>query len=147
MRLDPVSERLHDLDHIGSQPQQRPHIIHAGVHPALHRPGGLHDGIDKGGGEQPSELNKVFDDRQKSVKTMMEAFDVEVTTATANSDCCSITTGYRFNLVKHPNGSDNKQYVILTATHESEQNPSYVSNEGSVQPYTNSFTFAPNTGL
>jgi len=109
-------------------------------------PGGYarkYDGIDKGGGEQSSELNKVFNDRQRTVKTMMDAFDVEVTTATAHSDCCSITAGYRFDLVQHPNSSDNKQYVILTATHESEQNPSYVSNESSVQPYTNSFTCIP----
>ncbi|PYS89494.1 MAG: type VI secretion system tip protein VgrG, partial [Acidobacteria bacterium] len=38
------------------------------------------------------------------------------------------------------NSALNKQYTILTATHEAEQNPSYVSNEGATDPYTNSFT-------
>ncbi len=106
-------------------------------------PGGYarkYDGIDKGGGEQSGELNKVFNDRQSTVKKMMESMDAQVTTATGNSDCCSIMAGYRFTLAQHPNSSLNKQYTILTVTHEAEQNPSYVSNEGATDPYTNSFT-------
>ena len=106
-------------------------------------PGGYarkYDGIDKGGGEQSGELNKVFNDRQTTVKKMMESLDAQVTTGTGNSDCCSITAGYRFTLSNHPNGELNKQYTIVTATHEAEQNPSYVSNEGATDPYTNSFT-------
>jgi type VI secretion system secreted protein VgrG len=106
-------------------------------------PGGYarkYDGIDKGGGEQSGELNKVFNDRQATVKKLMEAFDAQVTTATGNSDCCSLIAGYRFSLAQHPNSTLNKQYTILTVTHESEQNPSYVSNEGATDPYTNSFT-------
>lgn len=106
-------------------------------------PGGYarkYDGIDKGGGEQAGELNKVFNDRQATVKKMMESLDAQVTTATGNSDCCSITAGYRFTLAQHPNSEANKMYTILTATHEAEQNPSYVSNEGATDPYTNSFT-------
>jgi type VI secretion system secreted protein VgrG len=106
-------------------------------------PGGYarkYDGIDKSGGEQSGELNKVFNDRQATVKKMMESMDAQVTTATGNSDCCSITAGYRFTLAQHPNSSLNKQYTLLTVTHEAEQNPSYVSNEGATDPYTNSFT-------
>jgi len=106
-------------------------------------PGGYarkYDGIDKGGGEQAGELNKVFNDRQATVKNSMEALDSQVATATGTSDCCSITSGYRFTLANHPNESLNKQYTIVTATHEAEQNPSYVSNEGATDPYTNSFT-------
>jgi type VI secretion system secreted protein VgrG len=106
-------------------------------------PGGYarkYDGIDKGGSEQASELNKVFNDRQSTVKKMMESLDAQVTTGTGNSDCCSITAGYRFTLSNHPNGELNKMYTIITATHEAEQNPSYTSNEGATDPYTNSFT-------
>ncbi|MBS1794065.1 MAG: type VI secretion system tip protein VgrG [Acidobacteria bacterium] len=106
-------------------------------------PGGYarkYDGIDKGGGDQAGELNKVFNDREKTVKKMMESLDAQVTTATGNSDCCSITAGYRFSLINHPNNEVNKQYTIVTVTHEAEQNPAYVSNEGATEPYTNSFT-------
>jgi type VI secretion system secreted protein VgrG len=70
----------------------------------------------------------------------MEALDGQVATATGTSDCCSITSGYRFTLSNHPNASLNKQYTIVTATHEAEQNPSYTSNESANDPYTNSFT-------
>jgi type VI secretion system secreted protein VgrG len=106
-------------------------------------PGGYarkYDGINKGGGEQSGELNKVFNDRQKTVKNMLESLDSQVSTATGNSDCCSIIAGFRFTLSDHPNGDLNKQYTITTVTHEAEQNPSYVSNEGATDPYTNSFT-------
>ncbi|MFL6468849.1 MAG: type VI secretion system Vgr family protein, partial [Pyrinomonadaceae bacterium] len=106
-------------------------------------PGGYarkYDGIDKGGGEQAGELNKVFNDRESTVKKTIEALDVHVATATGNGDCCSMTAGYRFTLAQHPNSDLNKQYTLLTVTHEAEQNPSYVSNEGANRPYTNSFT-------
>lgn len=105
-------------------------------------PGGYarkYDGIDSGGGEQAGELQKVFPDREKTVKNMMEMFDSRVNTASGNSDCCAITAGYRFALSNHPNDSLNKQYVITSVTHEAEQNPSYVSNEGVTDPYTNNF--------
>ncbi|HEY8562681.1 MAG TPA: type VI secretion system tip protein TssI/VgrG, partial [Pyrinomonadaceae bacterium] len=105
-------------------------------------PGGYarkYDGIDKSGGEQAGELQKIFDDRQKTVKNMTEALDAQVAGASANSDCCSVTAGYRFTLSNHPNAQLNKQYTITTVTHEAEQNPSYVSNEGVTEPYTNSF--------
>ncbi|MEP6903012.1 MAG: type VI secretion system tip protein TssI/VgrG [Actinomycetota bacterium] len=106
-------------------------------------PGGYarkYDGIDKSGGEQSGELNKVFNDRESTVKKTMESIDAQCTTASGNSDCCSISAGYRFTLSNHPNSDLNKMYTILTATHEAEQNPSYVSNEGATDPYTNSFT-------
>ncbi len=106
-------------------------------------PGGYarkYDGIDKDGGEQSGELQKVFNDREATIKNAMESLDAQVSTGTGNSDCCSITAGYRFTLSNHPNGELNKMYTIVTATHEAEQNPSYASNEGATEPYTNSFT-------
>jgi type VI secretion system secreted protein VgrG len=106
-------------------------------------PGGYarkYDGIDKSGGDQASELNKVFNDRQQTVDFAMEALDAEVATATGRSDCCSITAGYRFTLSNHPNAELNKTYTIVSATHTAEQNPSYVSNEAVPEPYTNEFS-------
>ena len=106
-------------------------------------PGGYaekYDGIDKSGGEQSGELNKVFNDREKTVKKMMESLDSQVATATGNSDCCSIIAGYRFTMSNHPNGDLNKQYTILTTTHEAEQSPDYNSDESVNDPYKNSFT-------
>lgn len=110
-------------------------------HPAGY--GRKYDGIDKSGGEQSGELNKVFQDREKTINNRMEMMDSRVSTASGNSDCCALTAGYRFTLSGHPNESLNGQYVITSITHEAEQSPSYVSNEGVTDPYTNSFTCIP----
>lgn len=106
-------------------------------------PGGYarkYDGIEKGGGEQSGELNKVFGDREQTTGNLMEALDAHCTNASGSSDCCSLTAGYRFTLAKHPNSSLNMQYTVVSVVHEAEQNPSYVSTEGATDPYTNSFT-------
>jgi type VI secretion system secreted protein VgrG len=106
-------------------------------------PGGYsrkYDGFDKGGGEQGGELNKVFNDRQSTIKNAMEALDARVTKANGRSDCCSITAGYKFTLSDHPNSKLNGQYAITTAEHNAQQSPSYVSDEESNEPYTNNFT-------
>jgi type VI secretion system secreted protein VgrG len=106
-------------------------------------PGGYarkYDGINNGGGEQAGELQKVFPDRERTVKNLMEAYDAQVATASASSDCCSIVAGYRFTLDNHPNTDLNKQYTIVTATHEAQQSPGYISVDAGTEPYRNSFT-------
>jgi type VI secretion system secreted protein VgrG len=105
-------------------------------------PGGYaskYDGIDKSGGEQASELQKIFPDRKTTVDDAMEALDARVTRATGRSDCCSIISGHRFSLEAHPNEQLNKQYVITSSHHEAQQSPSYVSEEELNDPYTNTF--------
>lgn len=105
-------------------------------------PGGYarkYDGIDKGGAESSGDLNKVFDDRQETVKRMMEGLDARVRTINGQSDCVSLTPGYRFNLQNHPAADYNKPYVVTGIHHRAEQSPNYDS--GSVSaPYTNDFT-------
>ncbi len=106
-------------------------------------PGGYakkYDGIGKGGNEQSAELQKIFPDRESTVTKMMEGLDARVTTASGKSDCCSITSGYRFTLAQHPNTDVNGQYTITAVTHDAEQSPSYTSNDAVSDPYTNSFT-------
>lgn len=106
-------------------------------------PGGYsrkYDGIDRTGGERPSDLQNIFPDKQKTAEIAMQAFDTQHKTASGVGDCSSMTAGYRFNLIKHPNSSSNGQYIITSVSHEAAQNPAYVSDEESEQPYTNSFS-------
>ncbi len=98
-----------------------------------------YDGIGPSGSKQSSELNKVFADRERTTQNMIEMLDSGVCQAGGNSDCCAITAGYRFALSNHPNGELNRQYVITSATHEAKQNPTYVSNDTVIEPYTNEF--------
>ena len=105
-------------------------------------PGGYarkYDGINKSGGEQGGELQKIFPDRLATVGRLMEGLDAQVATASGKSDCCSITSGYRFTLSRHPNAELNRVYTIVSAKHEAEQSPSYASNESAPEPYTNDF--------
>lgn len=106
-------------------------------------PGGYakkYDGITKSGDRDAGSLNKVFDDRLATVKMEMEVLDAQVAQLYGEGDCCSLTSGYRFTLNAHPNAALNKMYTILSATHEAEQNPSYVSGERVTEPYRNKFT-------
>lgn len=106
-------------------------------------PGGYarkYDGISSSGGEQASELNKIFNDSDSTVRNALEALDARATNASGTSDCSSFIAGGRFTLTDHPNGEMNGQYVLVEVTHSAEQNPAYVSDESAAEPYTNSFS-------
>ena len=96
------------------------------------------DGIDKAGGEQGGELQKIFADRQHTVTTMMEGLDSRTIVAEASSDVCSITPGYRFTLSNHPVSDTNGAYVITRVEHSAGQNPGYETEAGG--GYTNRFS-------
>jgi len=106
-------------------------------------PGGYarkYDGINSSGGKQASELNKVYEDKTKKALTVMQSFDAQYRVISGNSDCSSITSGYRFKLLDHPNNDKNGQYVITSVRHEAEQNPTYVTDDDVEKPYLNNFT-------
>ena len=83
-------------------------------------PGGYarkYDGINKGGGEQPSEVAKIFQDNKRTVEVRMQEIDAQYQIANGLSDCCSITAGYRFELENHPIGEFNVKHTLISATH------------------------------
>jgi type VI secretion system secreted protein VgrG len=101
------------------------------------------DGIDSGGAEHEDVLQKVFDDRKRTVKIRQEEIDAGYKTIRSVSDCCSLTAGYRFQLSKHPLAENNINHVIVTARHEAMQTPGYTSSEILPTPYTIEFTCIP----
>ncbi len=101
------------------------------------------DGIDKMGGEDSSNLQNVFDDKQRVTETMMNALDSQYNVLIGESNCCSLTAGHRFGLQKHPNNKLNAQYVITEIKHEAVQNPSYISEAEEETPYENEFNCIP----
>ena len=106
-------------------------------------PGGYarkYDGIAAGGGENVGDLQNVFPDKTKTAKNMMESLDAQYKTASGISDCSSMTAGYRFTFFNHPTNNVNGKYVITSITHETEQNPTYVTDDIIEQPYSNNFT-------
>ena len=106
-------------------------------------PGGYarkYDGIAAGGGENAGDLQNVFPDKTRTAKNLMESLDAQYKTGSGISDCSSMTAGYRFTLFNHPTGDVNGKYIITSVTHETEQNPTYVTDDIIEQPYSNNFT-------
>jgi len=97
------------------------------------------DDIDRGGGTR-SDVQNVFEDKQKKAEIAMQSLDSQYRVITGHSDCSSLTIGHRFKFFNHPNEAQNGQYVVTSVNHEAEQNPTYETNDEIEQPYTNSFT-------
>ncbi|GIU82510.1 MAG: type VI secretion system tip protein VgrG [Acidobacteria bacterium] len=109
-------------------------------------PGGYarkYDGIDRSGGENSSELQKIFEDNKKTAQDKIEQIDSQYKTIRATSDCAAISTGFKFTLFNHPNKSANGDYVITKAIHHAVQSPSYVSGDEVENPYMVSFECIP----
>ncbi|MBC7797373.1 MAG: type VI secretion system tip protein VgrG [Pyrinomonadaceae bacterium] len=97
------------------------------------------DGIDKSGGEQSSNLQKVFQVKQRIAEIRQQEIDAEYQTTKATSDCCSLTAGHRFKLKSHPNRANNIRHVLTKVEHQAVQSPSYISGEDVSEAYSNSF--------
>ena len=101
------------------------------------------DGIDAGGGAQPSVLQKVFDDRTRTVAIRQQEIDVAYKGGPGTSDCCALTAGYRFKLTEHPEASNNRNHLLVSLRIESTQSPSYISEEDVQNSYGVSFASIP----
>jgi type VI secretion system secreted protein VgrG len=101
------------------------------------------DSIDKGGGDQASKLQKIFEDNRRTVEIRMRELDANYQTVEASSNCGSLTAGHRFKLLDHPVDSNNIEYVLTWIHHKADQSPDYVSSTQKDQPYQNTFTCIP----
>jgi type VI secretion system secreted protein VgrG len=102
-------------------------------------PGGYakrYDGISPGGGEQQSEVSKVFQDNKRTVSLRQQEVDVKYKNFYGTSDCCSLVPGFRFEMVNHQHAEYNAPYVVATMRTEAVQSPSYISDEPVAEPYS-----------
>ena len=109
-------------------------------------PGGFakrFDGIDSGGGDQASELQKVFTDRQRTTDIRQQELDVNYKTSYATGDCCSLTAGYKFELTAHPAAENNRNHILVNVQTEAVQTPSYVSDDVVANAYLVNFASIP----
>jgi type VI secretion system secreted protein VgrG len=84
----------------------------------LEHPGGYasrFDGVNKAGGLQPEELEKIFKDNKRTVGIRMGQTEAPMLIAHGSSNCRQITSGHKFTLQGHFNGDD--QYAILEVSH------------------------------
>jgi len=100
------------------------------------------DGIDKGGGEKASELQKIFQDNARTVGIRIQQEALPSILIQASSNCRQFVSGYKFNLTRHFNADG--QYLLTSVLHSATDN-SYETERGGEGDYhyMNQFTAIP----
>ncbi|HEY0006586.1 MAG TPA: type VI secretion system tip protein TssI/VgrG, partial [Pyrinomonadaceae bacterium] len=100
------------------------------------------DGVNKGGGEQAAEMQKIFEDNRRTVKIRMDQETVSNLIIKGTSNCRPLVSGHKFTLERHFNADG--QYVLTNITHAARLSADdYRSGEGSEFTYENTFTCIP----
>ena len=98
------------------------------------------DGIDPGGGERSSDVQKIFTDNKRTVGLRMQEETAQGLIFRAKSDCRQITSGNKFELADH--FSDDSKYLIISAEH-SASHPLGTERTVEAFEYSNSFKAIP----
>ena len=76
---------------------------------------GRFDGINRGGGEQPSELEKIFEDNRRTVRLRILEEAAGAVSVDGKGDCRQFITGYKFTLERHIDADGD--YIITRVSH------------------------------
>lgn len=98
------------------------------------------DGIDKGGGEQPAELQKIFQDSKRTVELRMQEEATQSLLIRGASACRQLTSGHKFTLERHYDA--NGEYVLVSVRHAAGMR-GYRSQGDEGFHYQNTFTCIP----
>ena len=98
------------------------------------------DGIDPAGAEQPGELEKIFEDNQRTAGIRMEEEAVAGILIEGQSNDPQLRSGHKFSLENHPDADGT--YYITSVSHS----VSRAGGAGAPVEYSNSFMCIP-TGL
>ena len=98
------------------------------------------DGIDRSGGEQPSDLQKIFQDNKRTVEIRMQAEAAGSLVINGTSSVPTLSSGQKFSLEKHFNADG--PYTLTWVQHSAEMVGAYRSATGDFG-YRNSFTCIP----
>ncbi len=99
------------------------------------------DGVDKGGGDADSTLQKVFEDNKRTVGIRMQQVETPMLLVKGASNYRQMTPGYRFTLQRHFNADG--QYVILSVDHEAVEGSFRAESSEGENHYGNSFKCLP----
>lgn len=94
------------------------------------------DAIDPSGGEQPAELEKIFEDNARTVGIRMAEEAVSSLSIEGQADSARLIAGHRFSLNSHFNADGS--YVITRVTHSARR-----SSQTTGLEYKNSFQCIP----
>jgi type VI secretion system secreted protein VgrG len=100
------------------------------------------DGVSPSGGEQPSRLQKLFEDNKRTVNLRMQAEAVPALAIQGSSSCTNFVSGHKFTLDRHFDGQG--AYVLVSVVHNGSLGTPYRSGQGDESfTYTNDFTCIP----
>ncbi len=100
------------------------------------------DGIDKGGGERPADVEKIFEDNKRTVGIRMQQESLPSLVVRGASTCRQLVTGHKFTLDRHVNA--NGEYVLTHVSHSARLGYDYRSGEQEEGfEYQNSFSCIP----
>lgn len=99
------------------------------------------DGITSGGGEQPSNLDKIFTDNERTVKIRMQQEEAGALLIDGESDAAAMMAGHRFDLARHRHGDGT--YVLVSVEHRARLPEAGRSGSGFSFEYSNRFTCIP----
>jgi len=99
-----------------------------------------YDGIDRGGGEKPADLRKIYQDNKRSSAIRMQQVETQMLLIHGSSNHRQLTPGFRFTLDRHRNADGD--YVLLSVMHNASEG-GFVSGDETELHYGNSFTCIP----
>ena len=99
-----------------------------------------YDGIDRGGGEKPADLQKIFQDNKRTSAIRMQQVETQMLLIHGSSNHRQLTPGFRFTLAGHRNADGD--YVLLSVMHNASEG-GFVSGDEAEMHYGNSFTCIP----
>ena len=99
------------------------------------------DGVDRGGGDRASDLQKIFQDNRRTVEIRMQQEEVSGLTIRGVSTCFHLVSGHKFALTRHFN-ADGK-YVLVGVRHVASFSGDYRSGSAGEYKYENQFSCIP----
>jgi type VI secretion system secreted protein VgrG len=100
------------------------------------------DGVDKGGGDRPADLQKIFNDNKRTVEIRMQEEALPSLLIHGASNCRQLASGHKFTLEKHFSG-EGGPYVLTSVTHSARGAGEYRAGTTGAFSYTNQFTCIP----
>ena len=99
------------------------------------------DGIDRSGGEQASDLEKVFEQNVRLVGLRAQRESSAALRIIGTSDCANLTSGLKFAIEEHFDADG--EYVLTSVRHEIDVGGGFVSGDRSEIAYSNKFQCLP----
>jgi type VI secretion system secreted protein VgrG len=106
-------------------------------------PGGFaqrFDGVDRGGGDRSADLQKIWEDNQRTATIRMQEEMLPSLVIQGASNCGQLVAGYKFTLACHPNAD--APYVVTRVNHEARYD-GYRPGADKAFSYDNRFTAIP----